>query len=63
MIIYNNKTPAEILLTDIAPIFASLGMEEHLSINRRNGFFAMVERIQRYAHDADTRDKKQDARK
>lgn len=49
MIIYNHKTSAEILATDIAPIFAELGMEEHLSINRRNGFFAMVEKIQAYA--------------
>jgi cysteine desulfuration protein SufE len=49
MIIYNDKTPTEILVTDIKPIFAALGLEEHLSINRRNGFFAMVEKIQNYA--------------
>jgi len=49
MIIYNGRTPAEILATDINEIFTGLGMEEHLSINRRNGFFAMVEKIQNYA--------------
>lgn len=49
MIVYNNKPAAEILFTDIVPIFAELGMEEHLSVNRRNGFFAMVEKIKVYA--------------
>jgi cysteine desulfuration protein SufE len=52
MIIYNDKTPTEIAATDIKPIFTELGMEEHLSINRRNGFFAMVEKIQNYAEAA-----------
>lgn len=49
MIIYNDKTPQEIVNTPIEPIFAELGMGEHLSPNRRNGFFAMVEKIQNYA--------------
>jgi len=49
MIIYNGRAPAEILTTNINEIFMALGMEEHLSINRRNGFFAMVEKIQNYA--------------
>jgi cysteine desulfuration protein SufE len=49
MIIYNNKPAAEISAIDIVPIFTALGMEEHLSVNRRNGFFAMVEKIQHYA--------------
>ena len=52
MIIYNDKTAAEIIATPIEPIFATLGMEEHLSPNRRNGFFAMVEKIQAYARAA-----------
>jgi cysteine desulfuration protein SufE len=52
MIIYNNKTTAEILASPIEPIFAELGMEEHLSPNRRNGFFAMVDKIQYYARAA-----------
>ena len=52
MIIYNDKPAAEILATDIKSIFAALNLEEHLSVNRRNGFFAMVERIQRYAQAA-----------
>jgi len=52
MIIYNDKPPVEIVNTAIEPIFAELGMEEHLSPNRRNGFFAMVEKIQSYARAA-----------
>ncbi len=55
LIIYNGRTPAEVLSTDINQIFTALGMEEHLSVNRRNGFFAMVERIQRYAQNAEAR--------
>lgn len=43
---YSGKTPAEILGADIDAVFAKLGLANHLSINRRNGFFSMVERIQ-----------------
>ena len=49
MVIYNDRPSAEIIATSIEPIFAELGLEEHLSPNRRNGFFAMVEKIQGYA--------------
>ena len=49
MIIYSGRIPAEILATDIESIFSKLGMEEHLSPNRRNGFFAMVNKIKFYA--------------
>jgi cysteine desulfuration protein SufE len=43
--IYDNKTIAEILKTDAAPIFAALGLKEHLTPQRSNGFAAMVKRI------------------
>lgn len=49
MIVYSGHTPADILKIDIEPIFKDLGMEEHLSPNRRNGFFAMVGKIKYYA--------------
>ena len=49
MIIYSGKTPAEILAINIENIFQQLDMQEHLSPNRRNGFFAMVGKIQNYA--------------
>lgn len=46
---YSDKTPEEIGAIDIRDVFQRLGLDEHLTPNRRNGFFAMVERIQ---HDA-----------
>ena len=44
-IIYGGKTKEEILKIDIGNIFEKLGLDRHLSLNRRNGFYAMVERI------------------
>lgn len=38
-------TPQEILDTDIGRVFERLGLESHITVNRRNGFYAMVERI------------------
>ncbi len=46
---YSGKTCDEILATDIKATFEQLGLEGHLSPNRRNGFFAMVERIKTLA--------------
>lgn len=48
---YIDKSKAEIKATDINDIFAQLGLEGHLSPSRRNGFYAMVERIQTIAAD------------
>ena len=42
---YDGKTAAEIRAVDIESEFAKLGLDQHLSPNRRNGFFSMVERI------------------
>jgi cysteine desulfuration protein SufE len=39
------KTPAEILHADAKAVFAELGLKEHLTPQRSNGFFSMVERI------------------
>ena len=47
--IYNHKTPAEIRALDVQAIFTQIGLEQHLSPNRRNGFFAMVEKIKKAA--------------
>lgn len=44
-IIYAGKTPAEISRIDLHGFFQQLGLESHLSMNRRNGFYAMAERI------------------
>lgn len=46
----NGKTGAELRALDVSAAFHQLGLEEHLSPTRRNGFFAMVERIQRLVH-------------
>lgn len=40
-----DRRPQEILDTDIHKAFADLGLENHISMNRRNGFYAMSERI------------------
>lgn len=45
----NGRTPSEVLATDIGSAFEKLGLESHLSMNRRNGFYAMVERIRQMA--------------
>ncbi len=42
---YQDKTAEQIRAVKIEESFAELGLDEHLSPNRRNGFFAMVERI------------------
>ena len=49
-IAYDDKTPEEIAAVDIEQDFADLGLNSHLSPNRRNGFFAMVERIKQEAN-------------
>lgn len=41
----NNKTSDEIRTIDIPGIFEQLGLNEHLSPTRRNGFASMVDRI------------------
>lgn len=42
---YQGKTADEIATLDINKAFEDLGLDRHLSPNRRNGFFAIVERI------------------
>lgn len=42
---YSGKSADEIRQVDIDDIFKTLGLDQHLSPNRRNGFFSMVERI------------------
>ena len=43
--IYDGKRADEILATDAIPIFGELGLKEHLTPQRSNGFAAMVVRI------------------
>ena len=49
LMVYSGRTPREIIATDIDEIFSRLGLEQNLSPNRRNGFFATVERIKALA--------------
>jgi cysteine desulfuration protein SufE len=46
--IFQGSTAEEIATTDIDRIFGKLGLDQHLSPNRRNGFYAMVERIRSF---------------
>lgn len=44
--IYQDHTPQEILELDAKEIFGELGLKDHLTPQRSNGFVSMVERIQ-----------------
>ena len=43
--LYSGRTPKEIADLDATEALRKLGLESHLSPNRRNGFVAMVDRI------------------
>ncbi|MCB9988915.1 MAG: SufE family protein [Rhodospirillales bacterium] len=46
---YQDQSAADIAAYDIEGAFERLGLHQHLSPNRRNGFFAMVEKIRTLA--------------
>lgn len=50
--LYSDQPPKKILETDAVAIFEELGLKEHLTPQRSNGFRAMVERIRRDAREA-----------
>lgn len=50
--LFNGKTPQEVLATDFRGAFTELGLETHLVPQRRNGLYAMVERIRTLARQA-----------
>jgi cysteine desulfuration protein SufE len=43
--LYQDRTADEILDVDANGVFAELGLKEHITPQRSNGFFSMVERI------------------
>ncbi|RED49708.1 SufE family protein [Aestuariispira insulae] len=45
MQIYDGQSPADIAETDAMEALSRIGLESHISPNRRNGLVAMVERI------------------
>ena len=48
-VLFSGKTPDEILAVDLDEAFRQIGLEQHLSPNRRNGFFSMIEEMRRAA--------------
>lgn len=48
-LLFNGRTPSEILATDARSALGRLGLDKHLSPTRKNGLFAMVERIRALA--------------
>lgn len=42
---YSGKTAAEIVESDVSSYLASLGLDQHLSPQRRNGLFSMIKRL------------------
>ena len=44
-LIYSGKTKQEAATINLEEVFTKLGLEGHLSMNRRNGFYSMAERI------------------
>ncbi|HEY1544030.1 MAG TPA: SufE family protein [Xanthobacteraceae bacterium] len=51
-VIYSGKSARDIVSTDAVAVFERLGLREHLTPQRSNGFRSMVERIKRDAHAA-----------
>jgi cysteine desulfuration protein SufE len=47
--LYSGRTPEEIAALDLESVFEKLGLASHITMNRRNGFYAMVERIRALA--------------
>lgn len=44
-VLFHERTAVEVDAVDVDDVFRSLGLDEHLSVNRRNGFYAMVGRV------------------
>lgn len=57
LIAYDGKHPDEIAASDVRNLFDELGFATPLSMNRRNGFYSMVHRIQAEARAALERDR------
>lgn len=48
MAIFAGRTREEIGRIDVEKTFGGLGLDQHLSPNRRNGFFSMVEAVKAF---------------
>ena len=47
--LYSGKTAEEILSTDVQGLFERLDLGQHLSVNRRNGFYSMTLKMREHA--------------
>ena len=47
-VLFSNKTAAEAASLDVEKTFQRLGLDQHISPNRRNGFFSMVEAVRAF---------------
>lgn len=50
---YSGKTPQQIIGIDAQEVFGKLGLERHLSSQRRNGLYSMVQRVRQLAVQAE----------
>lgn len=52
MALYSRQTPERVLEIDPQEVFTRLGLERHLSPQRRNGLYSMVDRVRQLAVEA-----------
>ena len=52
LMMYAGKNAEEILSTDLEGLFERLDLGQHLSVNRRNGFYSMTLKIREHAAQA-----------
>ena len=48
-VLYEGRPIDEAHAIDVEGVFRSMGLERHLTINRRNGFFSMVSKLREFA--------------
>ena len=49
LMLYSGKTAEEILSTDVQGLFERLDLGQHISVNRRNGFYSMTLKMREQA--------------
>ena len=47
--LFAGRTPADVVTIDVEAVFEQFGLAQHLSPNRRNGLYSMVQRIRTLA--------------
>ncbi len=52
LMLHDDRAPAEILTLDVSDLFDRLGLGSHVTVNRRNGFYAMLGKLREYAASA-----------